>query len=247
MAISFTVDPEAAEQHGLGLKYEVHGAYHLAHDQFFEAARTLKRSGLAQRDKPSTTLQLAHIQRDDGFTLTREAIATTKASQANLLLFNSYRKTVGSEVAINSLLNQGVEAFTPEAWALLQSEYGATLGHAYRIAVVNHLLFSDAVTVISKPELFTDGPAEMNAWQYLSRGSNRYYAANFAMNAARYETTQAHRRQAGLWVTRAAMQLPTALAHDRPNLLDTTLTLGGRLPHVLGGPQHALDLIRTKP
>ena len=241
MAVSFLKDRAAEKLHQQGLAHALTGDFSKAHSLLADARRTVHESSITY-DLPSRLLQLAGIERDNAFTFTREAIAADNPS----LLDPSYRKLFGVRDSTATLVKQGKLAFTSEDWAHLESEHGANLDLMFRVATVNKVIFNSAVSVIPVPEKHLAGDPEWDAWQHLPNGSNRYFSASHAMNVARYEFIEGRAENVALWVHRAVLQLPAAIAYDPSNVIDVARTIVGRR-HTTRDMPTALASVSSRP
>ena len=211
MAIEFVKDELAASQHSDGFNLALMGDFAQAHEMLELARRSARISDFLSQHIPSRTLQLSQINRDEAFTMTREAID----SRGKILLEDSYHKMVTCIFATTSLIDLGEEEFEEESWRLLQSEHGATLDLADRISVVNEIPLDRLAEVIPLPHYSL---TKDTTWDYLLSGSNYDYSTSRAMDAARYERT----KESGLhrdWLERAKEQLELAQQNDSGGLV----------------------------
>ncbi len=222
---SFPENEIASRLHHEGLVFESTKKFGAAHEKFADA-RSLLLPGNTDFDnpmKPAAILQLARIDRDDGFTFAREAISKNGEPEKLKEGFNMMR---GAKQSTEDLIARGLFSFSIEAWRKLMSEHGATIGTLFRLSVINHVVL-EGVADNTPVEAYTQP-----AWSFLIRGSNYYYAANHAMNVARYERITVNGADAARWFGRAGFTAIGAFSHDRANAWNVSRTVAARLPQL---------------
>ncbi len=228
MAHTFQQDKSASDLHGRGLKLALHGKFAEAYKTFETAHQQVTASTEFDGNMTAVILQLSGIDRDHAFTLTREAMAKDKPE----LLNDSFSKLIGVRTSTSALLRQG-EQLGHDDLDYIESAHGVVLDLMFRVAVVNKVVFKNAVSVTG-PDTQLSGDPAWHAWYHLARGSNRYFSASHAMNAARYKLIEGDRTDARDWRAKAAAQIALARAQDPDNLRNVQRTVYGRRILLLG-------------
>lgn len=243
MKTPFPEHPPANELHDHGLDLALRGRFAEAHEVLGEARRSVKDWIYSEREasrlsddedwikipgnQTGASLQLYGIERDDGFTFTCEALATGKAK----LLETSFRKLTGTQLGLIPLLSSDATTHTPIEQNFIESTYGVVLDLQHRVSVINSYFFKGAVTVIAAPERFITEGDKFNAWEHLLHGSDHYFNASHAMNAARLEQLEEHGLAARMWVNRARQELALARLDDSDdNTLNARRVMEARYP-----------------
>lgn len=212
-------NPEARAIHSQGLEEALAGNFDTAHDMFAQAIGALgEETGTLFYDR-ARQFQWDLIDRDDGFTYVREAIA--KESPESLW--------IGERLLAHSA--DDLEAIGREARLFLPkydrkrlySEIGQTRGLQARAVTVEAVKFDDEVEIP-----LNDYRA---AYSILARGLNQYFTANHAMAAARAELiARGHSLKLAQWVAIAAIAGAKSALADTSNTLPAVKTVVGRLP-----------------
>ncbi len=220
----FPEQSDASRLHSEGLDFELAKNFRAAHKKFDQARSMLLPEGINSGDylAPSAMLQVARVDRDDAFTFGRESMRGKSAEK----LSQAFSMMRGSEQSTKDLVEMGILNFSHEAWAKLMSEHGATIGTLFRLSVINKVVL-DGVADDTPVDAYKD-----DAWHFLLRGSDYYYAASHAMNVARYERIIGNGDAVARWLGRAACTAAGALRQDKANAWNASRTVAARLPQL---------------
>lgn len=234
----FAVNPEAERLHQEGVAIASHSTDFEAAQSKFEQA-----SNLLDPDStdPSVTLQKTRIKRDDFFTLARIGIRDAKLGN---ILGAYHASIINAEVPMGRIAWITQDQYSPEAWKYFQAEKGASIGLVGRLATLSY--------VFGLPEdeaegVRTNGIRHYNqAKNVLNEGSNRYYAASNAANAARHERIMGSKLHTFMWLGIGAANALEALKSDRPNAAQAFKTVAQRASSVRS-IQATRDSVLAKP
>jgi hypothetical protein len=234
---ALTVNPEAQQLHETGLIAELSGDYARAHESF-DAARQVIISS------PETTVdgivQLARINRDDGFTYLRTATAEANPSildQARQAIERSVEATaplVSGTAFIGNSLPQPQETPKKVRREIL-AEHGVTVSLLGRLVTVKEVMLgvdtrgdSEVARLARDVEQQPYGLAH----DILRLGNNGYYRVINAMVGARQERLNGRFLHTVVWLGRAANGLVWTAIRDPQNLKAAVYTTGNRIRHL---------------
>ena len=250
------VDPRLRLDHDNGVNYSVQNKTELAREIFGNLLDSLEGD-----DSPMATLLRARVNRDFGFTYTRDAIAANEPNTAETAL-----AIIGeSKLEIDKM--KWASTLTPDASSYVHAELGASMTLLARTLTVQGLLllarYSDQqsnppdqiVERVTHPAILrVDQRARAEyreAFEPLRRGDNVYYRTSNAINAFRHyvafcreldlhdEIEEAGKEArlhlpAFVWLARSAGYAAMAGLVDRDNAVASARTLVGRLDVVRG-------------
>lgn len=237
---AFEVNDSARRQHEQGLRSEREGEFAKAHTAF-ESAQAI----LADLpDSPDVVIQRARIQRDDGFTFVRSAIARREVDDLGagekqldesiaktlLMIIRSKNTYPGKELPLK--LGRG-------QWRELLSEHGATVGLAARLATVKEVIFD-------QPHSSPPSEVYSAASSILLKGGNGYYMVSNAMSAARQARIDSRVVEMSEWIGIASISVALSPLLDINNAAAASRTFASRLSY-LKTKNVAIESVSKKP
>ena len=238
-------NPEAQRLHEAGLQAELNGDYAQAHDAFNDAQQIL--AGVSPT--LDTIVQSAHINRDNGFTYVRAAIA-----DSNPTIFDQALATISHSVEATAPLVSNIDLLqshvSPKKTRTeLLAEHGATVSLLGRAATVKEVMLGidtrgDDEAAHNARDVYQQPYSQ--AHDILRSGNNGYYLVSNAMVAARQELLNSRLLQMSVWLGRAATGVVWTALQDPTNLRAAVRTVGSRVRH-LRSYQAAIASVTTNP
>lgn len=226
MSSSFEFNPDAAALHTKGLEIATSGG------ELCDALHTLINArdivtGQIDPTQADLQVQLASIERDLGFTFVRVGLQDAMTDGATLAM---HAFDAGRDNLIGALKREfevGDLVTDPAQRAELTSEEGSTVTLLARFGTVKRVLGLCDEDTETTQNRYTEAAERLEA------GSNRYYEASNAANAARDARLAGHATAVSRWLAIGVKATLRAAGSDRPNFIPSGGAIAHRAPTLL--------------